>query len=60
MSPGAQAWQPWRSRAPSPAAATPAGGWLAPAGLAVTAAVIEALADRQKTEYSKRDRSERP
>ncbi|MDX8147314.1 DUF1295 domain-containing protein [Lentzea sp. BCCO 10_0061] len=36
--------------------------WLAPAGLAVMAAgaVIEALADRQKTEYSKQDGSERP
>ncbi|WP_439658448.1 DUF1295 domain-containing protein [Lentzea sp. HUAS TT2] len=36
--------------------------WLVPAGLAVMAggAVIEALADRQKTEYSKQDEDERP
>lgn len=36
--------------------------WLAPAGLAVMAggAVVEALADHQKTVYSKQDKAERP
>ncbi|MFD4668474.1 DUF1295 domain-containing protein [Lentzea sp. NPDC058450] len=36
--------------------------WLAPTGVAVMAvgALIEALADRQKTEYSKQDRDDRP
>ncbi|MCR6483570.1 DUF1295 domain-containing protein [Amycolatopsis sp. OK19-0408] len=36
--------------------------WLAPAGLAVMAggALVEALADRQKAQYSERDEDERP
>jgi steroid 5-alpha reductase family enzyme len=46
------------------ASALPRGGrrWLAPAGLAVMVggAVMEALADHQKTNYSERDRDERP